>query len=98
MNTNYMSTILDFKNVAFIAEVRITMNTANESTILGNWNRNLIKSTKCDNGLYFFDTDASENHSVAEDSTNNYTKQVINNYYMLTTISNDKEFYIQQEI
>ena len=48
--------------------------------------------------MYFFDTAAPENHCVVEEYTNNATKQAIINYYILTTISNNKEFYTQKEI
>ena len=90
MDTKYMATILYFKGVTSILVMRITMDTANEISIILHWSGNLVKFTECDDGLYFFDTATPEDHCVAEDSKNNATNKSFNNYSMLNTISKNK--------
>ena len=97
-NKKSMATILSFKDVSSIPGVRITMDVKSERAIIVHWNVKLIKFTECDDRLYLFDTDATENNIITEDYRNNATTQFFNTYYMITTITNNKEFYTQQEI
>ena len=53
--------------------------------------------TECGDRLYFKIMLHLKN-CVAEEYKNNSTKQAVNNYYMLTAVSKNKEFYTQQEI
>ena len=90
MNTNSITNILVYKDVASILKVRITMNTSNVREILVHWNGNLIKFSGCDDGLYFFGIDTPKIHLVTKDSTNIVPKQAIKNYYIITNFSKNK--------